>query len=103
MKKTFITLLVLLTSLTMFSQSQASLEEEIKELRKKAKLIYNEGVRLAIDEKYTEAHLKFDEALFILPEFDLPYLERAKIKILNQEYDLAMNDVAKSIEINEET
>ena len=102
MKKTLFTFSVILASLSLFAQTSDSLKDEIKEIQKKAKLTFNEGVRFTIDEKYTEAHLKFDEALFLLPEYDLPYLERAKIKILNQEFDLAMNDIAKAIEINEE-
>jgi len=45
MKKLSITLFAILLAFTSFSQN--SIEEEIKELRKKAKLLFNEGVRFA--------------------------------------------------------
>ena len=79
---------------------ELSMEEEIKQLKKQARLSYNEGVRLAISGKMEEAHMKFDSAILSYPDFDLPYLERGKIKLLVNEIDLALNDIAKAIEIN---
>ena len=61
MKKISITLLTFLIVTVSFSQN--SLEEEIKELRKNAKLLFNEGVRLANEGDLTKAHLKFDDTL----------------------------------------
>jgi len=48
--------------------AQDSLQEEIKELKKKSNLIFNEGVRLAVEKEFIEAHKKFDQALFLNPE-----------------------------------
>ena len=45
MKQLLITILAILLAFSSYSQSANSIEEEIKELRKNAKLLYNEGVR----------------------------------------------------------
>ena len=95
-----LTFLGVFISFGLITQAQ-SFEEEIKELKKQARLNYNEGVRFAKEGKMTKAHMKFDSAILIYSEFELPYLERAKIKLLDNDIDLALKDISKAIELND--
>src|SRR6056297_3296206 len=72
-------------------------QKENKELVK-AKLAFNEGVIALEGGQPRLAESRFEGALFMAPEFALPYLEKAKLLILDEFYEQALELAEQAVE-----
>ena len=58
------------------------------------------GIKLAKKGKIDKAFLIFDKAIKLYPDSPGPYSNRGNIYRIREEYELAINDYSKSLELN---